>query len=39
MVHLVLWFAMLFVFVKFTKGWTRGILITLFVLGTILVLL
>ena len=39
MFHFVLWFALLFVLVKFTKGWTRGILVALYVIGTILVLL
>ena len=39
MFHFILWFGLLTLLIKFTKGWTRGILITLYVLGSVLVVL
>ena len=39
MIAFVLWFALLLVICKFTRGWARGILVTLYLIGSILVAL
>lgn len=39
MIAFVLWFALLVAMVKFTNGWTRGILVTFYILASILIVL
>ena len=39
MIVFILWFLVLVGLIKFTKGWTRGLLIAAFVFGSLLVAL
>jgi hypothetical protein len=39
MIALIMWTALLALLVKFTSGWTRSILITFYILASVLILL